>query len=231
MKRSTTALILSAVLAAPALGQSEHEQELEAKELIARIKTQMKKIDELLLDVDETAPAEAKQSLEEVTTDIEKLLKTVTEGQAKVIEDIEQLVRMTKYSQSNQGQSGQQDPKNQPQNQNRERDRDAEPDQLKKQGEPKKSGADQKKPEGEPQDQDQPRDGRADGEEPKQRDATSPPPPPETRAYERENVTGRWGNLPPKVGEMFQQLGPDRFPSKYMKLLDQYYYKANKKKD
>ncbi len=228
MKRASTALILAALLAAPAICQ--HEQELEAKELIARIKKQMKVIDELLLDVDDSSPTAAKESIEQVTTDIEKLLKTVTEGQAKVIEDIEQLVRMTKYSQSNQGQSGQQDPKSQSQSQNRERDRDAEPDELKQQGEPKQSGADQKQ-QGEPEGQDEPRDGRADQQEPEQRDATSEAPPPETRQFERENVTGRWGNLPPKVGEMFQQLGPDRFPAKYMKLIDQYYYKANKKKD
>ena len=44
-------------------------------------------------------------------------------------------------------------------------------------------------------------------------------------------MSGRWGNLPPKVAEQFQNLSSDQFPEKYLKLIEQYYRLANEKKD
>jgi len=201
--------------AVPALGQSDDE--LRARELIARITKEMSRIDELLLEVDEATPKQVQESLNEVQQNIEELLKNVQAQQAGVIENIEELVRLTKYTQSNQGQgSGDQEQQGEgEQPKNRQREKDAEPKDLKYQGDPK----DQK-----------PESGEEDRSEPEQNRTGQKPPPSETEKFQREDVSGRWGNLPPKVAEMFMNLSPDQFPPKYRQLLEQYYKKANDQK-
>lgn len=230
MKRILINVLAAAAALAPAAsGQSDDEAR--ARELIAKIKKEMRKIDELLLQIDQVKAAEAGESLEGVRKSIDELLdarellQSVTDSQGEVIEGIDELVRMTKYQKSNQSDPNSDD-QQQPQSQkNQERERDQDPQDLKHQGEPK-----QQQPQKKPGEQDEPRDGREDRQDPEQREGKSPPPS-ETGRFENEDVTGRWGNLPPKVAEMFQQLGPEAFPVKYRKLLDQYYKKAARKKD
>ncbi|MFG0318608.1 MAG: hypothetical protein ACF8XB_15145 [Planctomycetota bacterium JB042] len=231
MKRTLITVLAAAAAFVPA-ASAQSDDEARARELIAKIKKEMRKIDELLLQVDQVKAAEAGETLEGVRKSIDELLdarellENVTESQGAVIEGIDELARMTKYQKSNQSDPNYDDQQQPEQQRNRERERDQEPQDLKHQGEPKQQQQQQKKP-GE---QDQPQDGREDRQEPEQRDGQSPPPS-ETGRFENEDVTGRWGNLPPKVAEMFQQLGPEAFPVKYRKLLDQYYKKAARKND
>jgi len=222
------AMSLGAIVAPDASAQSD--EEARARELIAKIKTDMRKIDELLLQIDTTDPAEARETLDGVRSDIEELLDAksmlqgVAESHSEVIDGIEELARMTKYKPSGQSDPNSQDDPQQKQQKNQQRERDQEPKDLKHQG--------QKKPQPKPQNQkqDQPKDGKEDQSDSEQNEGKQRPPS-ETDRFEKEDVSGRWGNLPPKVAEMFQNLGPDAFPAKYRKLLDQYYIKANKKKD
>ena len=228
--------VLSATLALGGLlvptAAAQSDDEARARELIAKIKKEMRKIDELLLQIDSADPAEARETLETVQADIEQLLDAksllegVTKSQSEVIDGIEELARMTKYKPSNQSDPNPQDDPQQQQQQNQQRQRDRDPKDLKYQGEKKP----QPKPQNPNQKQDQPQDGREDKSEPEQKEGGQRPPS-ETGRFEKEDVSGRWGNLPPKVAEMFQNLGPDAFPPKYRKLLDEYYTKANKKKD
>ena len=224
--RTLTCLLALSLMGSQALGQSDDE--LRAKELIARISKEMARIDELLLQVDETSPERVKQSLSDVQENIDKLLKNVQAQQGEVIEGIEELVRLTKYTKSNQGQGDpspdQQDGEGQDQK-NRQRDRDAEPDDLKYQGDP----AEREKPKPDNAEQN-PQSGKEDQSEPEQNRDGKKPPPSDTEKFQREDVSGRWGNLPPKVAEMFMNLSPDQFPAKYRKLLEQYYKKANDQK-
>lgn len=46
--------------------------------------------------------------------------------------------------------------------------------------------------------------------------------------FEQEDVTGRWGVLPPTYEELLQQYRDKGVPAKYVRLLEQYYRKANK---
>lgn len=210
--------VVLVLLAGPALAQSE--EEARARELIARIKKEMKKIDEMLLQADRGQAGEAAERMEQVAEDVQKLLNEVAEGQRQVIDDIEELARMTKYSKSNQSQSSDSDPQQQQDGKNREREREPDPKDLQYQGEP----------EPQPQGEEQPQDGRPDESEPEQSDQQRQPPPSETDHFEREDTTGRWGNLPPKVAEMLQNLGPDQFPAKYKKLIEEYYRKSAEEK-
>lgn len=226
--RATLGLTLAALgvafFAGPARGQSE--EEMRAKEIIARIQKEMAEIDRMLQEADAGAPAGAGAKMEETIAGIEELLKQVQDNQASVVRNIEELVKMTKYQQSNQGGGGGQGkpPQSQGDPQNRERERDADPDQLAQQGQ--KDGG--QKPEGQ-QGQDPPRDGGPDQQPASQDENGDAPPKGETERFQNDDLSGRWGFLPPKVGEVFLNLREDEFPEKYRVLIQKYYQRENRK--
>jgi hypothetical protein len=221
MIRAYFVSIVIAFAGANALAQDGDE--LRAKELQAKIKRQMSEIDELLLNAEKADAATAKEKIDAVRKSIDELLKDVNGKQAEVVSDIEELVRMAKAKQSKNSpsSSGKQPPKNQESQQNPQRERDGEVDELKPQGE---------KPQGEqPQEGEQkPESGKPDDATPQKEDETGQKPPDEKGAFEREDVSGRWGVLPGKVEEMFKKLSSERFPDRYRKLIEQYYRKSQK---
>lgn len=223
--RNACLLALSLVLLGGSL-RAQSEDDARARELIAKIKKEMSDIDKLLLQADKSAPAEVQQQLEEVSKNIEELLQGVQQQQLSVVSNIEELVKLTKYSQSSQGQGqGQKDPKDQGGNQpkNRERERDGDVDELQKQ-----EGG-QEQPEGQqPKDGKQPESGAEDDSQPEQRDGEAPPPG-EKGEFKREDTSGRWGNLPPKEAELLMRHHADQFPEKYRLLLEQYYRRSAEK--
>lgn len=222
------AAALCGLLVSTAAAQSDDE--MKAKELISRIKKQLSKIDELLLDVEGQSPASARESMQRVQKDLDELLEDVQSKQGSVCNDIEELVRLTKYTQSNQGggESDKDQESDGEQQKNRERQRDKQPEDLKYQGQPEQP---EQKDQGEkPEGEQEPKSGEEDQSDPKQSENNRRPPPDEIENFERDDVSGRWGNLPPKIAEEFMNLSPDRFPAKYRKLLEEYYKKANDQK-
>ncbi|MBK6941825.1 MAG: hypothetical protein IPH13_16735 [Planctomycetes bacterium] len=219
MKRILITLGSSFVLASFALAQDSDE--MKAKQLIAQIKKDLAKIDDLLLRADEGVGADAKAAMDDVKKNIEKLLQQTRDAQNQVIDNIEELARLTKYKKSSESQGESQNQQDQPpQQQNQEREKDREPENLKEQGQPK------------PQDQSQgerkPEDGEPEKGKGEQRDEGMKPPPSETEKHEREDTRGRWGNLPPKVQEQIDARSYDRIPAKYRRILDEYYRKSGK---
>ncbi len=223
------AAILTGVSAQRAVAQDGGQaDEIKAKELQAKIRKEMGEIDELLLQAAKDAPKDAAARIEQVKADLDKLLKDIQSKQSQAVTDIEELVRMAKRQSNSGGKgSGEPDPKNSPQQkQQDERGKDPEVDKLKQQGE-KDKGEGKQKPE---EKSGQPKDGGPDKSKPDQQKADGVDPPSEKEKYQRENVAGRWGVLPPKVQEMFQKLSQNEFPDRYRELLLQYYRTRNKSK-
>jgi hypothetical protein len=218
MKRITITLAL--LLAAAPLAAAQDSDEMKAKQLVAQIKKDLARIDELLLAADEQpSGAEAKQAMAEVKANLEKLLSSARDAQNQVIDNIEELARLTKYQKSNQsqGEGQDQDSQSKPDPSNAEREKDRDPQGLKEQGE-QKPCPDGKQP-------DSPEPDRSKGE---QKDEGAKPPDAETEKHERDDTRGRWGNLPPKVQEQIDARSYDRIPAKYRRILDEYYRKSGK---
>lgn len=214
-------MTLGAAFVLTGLAFAQDSDEMKAKQLVAQIKKDLAKIDDLLLRADEMGGADAKAAMDEVKTNIEKLLQQTRDAQGQVIDNIEELARLTKYKKSSEGQGEPQNQQDQPpEQQNQEREKDKEPKDLKEQGQPKPQ--DQKSGEQKPEDGD-PKQGKGE-----QRDEGMKPPPSETEKHEREDTRGRWGNLPPKVQEQIDARSYDRIPAKYRRILDEYYRKSGK---
>ncbi|MBI4881265.1 MAG: hypothetical protein HY812_16645 [Planctomycetes bacterium] len=217
-RHALLAALFFAACAAPLSAQQDDE--LRQRELIAKIRKEMARIDELLVKVDEKAPREAPEAMREAASDIDKLLEDVRGRQLEVVESIEELIRLAKVSECKSGAAGECDQSGGGQG-GSERGKDPEPEELKPQGQPAEA-----KP------ADQPReDPHAADREPEDASSRGKLPPAETGKFEREDLSGRWGVLPPKIAEMFQNLSPDQFPPRYRKLIEEYFRKANNRKE
>ena len=89
MKRILITLGSTFVLAGFALAQDSDE--MKAKQLIAQIKKDLAKIDDLLLRADEGGGTDAKAAMDDVKKNIEKLLQQTRDAQNQVIDNIEEL--------------------------------------------------------------------------------------------------------------------------------------------
>lgn len=226
-----TGLAFAGALAASASAQSPlSEDELKAKELIAKIKKDMTEIDQLLLSVDEKSPAETRERMAAVAKNLDELLKQVKDQQGQVVKNIEELAALTKYSKGGSGEcdNPSDDPKGGKQPKNGERSADPEVDKLKPQGE--QEGGQQPQPQQPQQGEQQPEEGGPDRSKPEQRDGSAKPPDGAKSEFERQDTAGRWGVLPPKVAEILGDLSDDQLPPKYRKLIEQYYRLQNEKK-
>jgi hypothetical protein len=227
----TIACGVALALAAISPAAAQDADEIRARELRARIQKQLGEIDEMLLEADKVKPAEVAAKGEEVKKAIDELLATVQTKQSQVVSDIEEMIRLVKYRQNNQSQSQSQSEGEQSQSggspKPSERDREGGSDELKRQGEPKEGEQPGKEQEGEGQEGEQPQGGEPDGGEGEQESGSLPPG--EKERFQREDVTGRWGVLPPKVAEPLQRLGADEFPERYRKLILRYYRTVNER--
>jgi len=225
-RRNTLFLAAAFVLSGGLFAQDADQ--IRAKELKERIKKQLAQIDEMLLAADKTSPEAVRELSEKTQKALDELLKDVQTQQSAVCNDIEELVRLAKKSQSGSGQGdpqeGEEQGDQQPQGSPQERERDADVDELKKQ---EQAGKEESQPKPEGSEGEEPKDGRPDRQKGKQRPGEKPPA--ELGEFEREDVNGRWGVLPSKMAEQFMSLSPDQFPEQYRKLIEQYYRKANER--
>jgi hypothetical protein len=75
---------------------------------------------------------------------------------------------------------------------------------------------------------DDPQSGRPDTSKPEQRDATQPPKVRPTGVFERSDLSGRWGVLPPKEAEDLQRRNADEFPQRYRLWMELYFRRVNR---
>lgn len=221
------ALVLACVLGS-SVAQAQSADEIRAKELQAKIKKDMAEIDALLLNAEKASPAATKEKLEEVKKNLDEMLKNVQSKQGQVMSDIEELIKLAK-SRKNNGKSGQQgqqsDAPDSQQEQGGERQREQAPDELQRQQEQKEgqqSQGEQSESQQKPENGKDPKDGRADASKGEQEDGQAKPEG-EKGKFERDDVRGRWGVLPPKVAEQLQQLGAGNYAERYRTLIERYY--------
>jgi hypothetical protein len=98
------------------------------------------------------------------------------------------------------------------------------PDQggQKPDGAPKEPGAEEKSEDGDPL------TGRPDDSPADQRAARRPPPQGATGEFERTDLSGRWGVLPPKEAEDLQRRNADEFPERYRHWMELYFRRVNR---
>ena len=73
-----------------------------------------------------------------------------------------------------------------------------------------------------------PDSGAPDASRPETRDAERPPPPGAAGAFERTDLAGRWGVLPPKEAEDLQRRNADEFPQRYRRWMELYFQRVNR---
>ena len=239
--RRSGAARLAAVAAAAALlalpaqaaAQSMDPDQARARELVLRIRKSMREIDALLLQG--AQPRKVEQELEANAKRIEELLKETESKSQSVIQNIDELVKLTKYQKSGGGGGGggsMPDQKSRdPAGSMPERERSQEPGELVPQ--PRPQPRDGSEPGERPDEQERERDGdpksgRPDRASPDQRDARRPPPEGATGQFERQDLSGRWGMLPPKQAEELQRRNADEFPQRYRRWMELYFRRVNK---
>ncbi len=215
---------------AQGLGPSEEQKRLE---LVEKIRKDLDEIDRLLLEAERDKTGNVREKMAAAAKEIEKLLESAQKSQASVCENIEELVRMTKYQKSSSSNS---DGDSQSQSQGkdgkpRERQKDKDdgkllPQPQQPEGEKPQGGGDQK-PQPKPQSKGDPKDGQPDHSQGEQEKADRNKPPGEKGNFQRDDTTGRWGVLPQKEAELLQSLSQQQFPEKYRKLLNDFYRRAN----
>jgi hypothetical protein len=110
------------------------------------------------------------------------------------------------------------------------RDKSQDPNELQKQ-----SDAQEKPEKSDPRDANEPKpkegdpkSGKPDSRRPEQKNSDRPPPKGETGEFQRADVTGRWGVLPPKEAEDLQRRDAEEFPERYRRWMELYFNRVNR---
>lgn len=182
-------------------------------ELFRKIEKDLQEIDKLLL---EAGSVKSAQKNAEAGKEMEKILEQTVEGQKRVVDAIEEILRKlppdgqsssgSSSSQSSQGSN--KDPKN-PQETQREQT-PFDPGQMPQQGEEPKSSE---------------KDTSAGRNRP-----ANPPVRPPADPVNQANEAGKWGELPPLYQELFRNQKTDDVPLRYRRWIEQYYRRSNEAK-
>jgi hypothetical protein len=226
---AVAAVVAAGALAPRAAAQGMDPDQERARQLVVRIRRSMREIDSLLLTGSQ--PEKVEKELAANQKRIEELLKETESKSQSVIQNIDELIKLTKYQQQKDKQpsggggsdeDSQGGPQKQPQ-----RNKSEDPQELQK----------QQKPEGEqPQDaqkkpepgKEEPKHGGPDKKPPENSPANQPPPKSPTGEFERADTAGRWGMLPPKEAEDLQRRDAEEFPQRYRRWMELYFQRVNK---
>ncbi len=239
MNRTLHGIVIAGALAAAAGGfavdanaQAMDPDTERARQLIYRIRTSMREIDALLLNGAD--PAKVDTALTANQKRIEELLNEADSKSDAVMQQIDELIAMSKSEESSQqsppsGEEGSPPPPKDgqgKQGKSPERPRSPDSDQLQPQPKPDQNpGGD--KPEPQKGDAD-PKKGDADPSKGEQRDAKQGPPPGATGEFERTDLSGRWGMLPDKEAEALQRRSAEEFPQRYRTWMEQYFRRVSR---
>jgi len=207
-----------------------------ARQLILRIRSSMRQIDRLLLEGAGAAAAEAELAANQKR--IDELLQQGEQQSGGVVEAIDELIELGKQQQGQSGQSGGPPPPGAPPSgdpqgkdqSGRRRSKSQDPQELPQQGgqddrpegeTPDEESAEQPRPAGQPQ------DGKADPTKGEQREGGQPPPG-ATGEFERTDLAGRWGMLPPKEAEELQRRSAEEFPQRYRPWMELYFRRMSR---
>jgi hypothetical protein len=200
-----------------------------ARQLVVRIRRSMREIDSLLLSG--AQPERVEKELVANQKRVEELLRETESKSQSVIQNIDELIKLTKYQEQKDPQSGggggqQDDPQSDP-NKQPQRGKSQDPDELQKQ--PKSEGEQPQDSQKQPQPgKSDPKHGNPDKTPPQNSQANQPPPKGATGEFERPDTTGRWGMLPPKEAEDLQRRDAEEFPQRYRRWMELYFQRVNK---
>ena len=223
---AVVALAALVEFAGSAGAQETDPDQIRARELVQRIRKSMREIDSLLLK-----GAQPDKIVEELAANqkrIEELLKETESKSESVVNSIDELVKLTKYQQQGKGGGGgPPPPEGKPRDSSSMPQREKSPESGDLQPQPKPEGGQPQEEQPKPEDGD-PKSGGPDSKSPEQQDARRPPPPGATGEFERTDVSGRWGVLPPKEAEDLQRRNADEFPQRYRRWMELYFQRVNK---
>jgi ribosomal protein L12E/L44/L45/RPP1/RPP2 len=233
MRRATTVIAATLAFAgamsfSPAARAQGMDPDAErARQLIHKIRTSMKEIDALLLKGGDPAKIDAELAANQKR--IEELLDETESKTKSVIQNLDELIKLGKKSSSSSPppppSQGESEGEGQDQR-GKKRDKSQDPQELQQQPEQKDQPQDQQ-PKPEPKGGD-PKDGKADPSDGQQRDANKPPPLGPTGEFERTDLRGRWGMLPPKDAEELQRRSADEFPQRYRPWMELYFRRMSR---
>jgi len=192
----------------------------EAEVLVARIRDNLRRIDEQLLDA---ADAD----------DVSGGLEGVRQSQVDVVRDLEELIKQMKYQRSPNSSSGggsgssrsQPPPAPRPSD-GQQQSEGEQPQSPQERGDQQRQDGEQS--EGEQQgEQRRPEDGAAGQQSPQQQDGGMPPQDP-LGDFTRQDTDDRWGLLPPKLQERLLNLHVDDVPDRYRGWLEAYIHSVRR---
>ena len=186
----------------------------------------MREIDSLLLSGSQ--PDKVERELAANQKRIEELLNETESKSKAVVDGIDELIRLAKSQESNQKNGapppppgdGQGKPDQDPNNPSRPKSKD--PSEPQQQPQPKPEPNKPQPNDGDPQ------KGKPDPTPGEQRDGQRPPPLGATGEFERTDLSGRWGMLPPKEAEDLQRRSADEFPQRYRPWMELYFRRVSR---
>ena len=207
------------------------EQQQRTRELLMRIRSRMKEVNELLLQG--AGGAQTEQEAVGAADDIKQLLLQAESRSEAVIRGIDELIEMANSQPPQSGGGGgqpNQPPQNDPNSQDQpRRQKSDDPQQLQEQPQDsQQQDSQQQQQEQGGQHPDQPPSSEQD---PREQETGNPPPEGETGAFTNEDTAGRWGVLPPKQAEDLQRHNVEEFPQRYRQYMERYLKRVNRSRD
>ena len=200
--------------------EAQNDVRQEVQELFAKVERSLKLIDQILFDAAAgDIPLEQPEE-----SGLASLLRKTQEASQSAINDIDKILKISKNSKkSNQGPPKPSDSPPPPGDSPLDQHRDGTPQQQEQT--PEKPEPSQSKPE-----QPEPKDDGQDEPEESGNSANDPQNPSEPGAPVGVNQDGeRWGELPPRVREIFRSQGGGDLPTQYRDWIDSYYRRLNKR--
>jgi len=198
--------------------QSDVQQEVQ--ELFAKVERSLRRIDQILFDA---AAGDIPLELPE-ESGLADLLRKTQKASQSAVNDIDKILEISQRSQkSNQGPPNPSDSPPPPGDSPLDKQRDGTPQQQEQT--PEAPEPSQSKPE-----QPEPKDSGQDEPEESENSENEAQKPAEPGAPVGVNQDGeRWGELPPRVREIFRSQGGGDLPTQYRDWIDSYYRRLNKR--
>lgn len=207
----------------PLLGElpEPKDSQQEILDLFAKVERNLKRIDRILSDA---AAGEIPLDQPE-ESGLADLLRETQKANQSNIDDIDRILEISQNSKSSsQGQQGQPDSPPQEGDSPLDKPRDGTPQEQEQTPE---TPDNQSEPDSEPS---EPEDSGEDPETESENEKNAPPTPTEPGSPSGVSPDGeRWGELPPRVREVFRSQGGGDLPTQYRDWIDSYYRRLNQR--
>jgi hypothetical protein len=195
----------------PAPGTTEPSAEDKMAEIIERLESNLRQVEELLL---QSTLGGAEGLQQQIVKDLDELLRSAGQGQSSVLSDIDELIATA--PQCNGG--GQGSPSGTPKQKQKKDGNESEQEKRQREARKQPTPGQGEKPEDGPEDQQQSGEKRTASNDPGSKQGS-----PEARP----DILDRWGTLPPLLKERIANRNFTSFPPEYREKLMKYYKRLN----